>query len=64
MYMLRNFVYWVQKAGMLKHALLITHDEASWRTALGEDMPCFLDRASPTKQDFPEGHRYATRQGG
>lgn len=61
LYMLRNFASWLQKAGLLQHTLLITQDEPSWRALLAEGLPCFLDRASPTEQDFPEGHRYADR---
>lgn len=61
MYMLKNFGAWLQKAGMLQHTLLITQDEDSWRAALGEGLPCFLDRSSPTAVDFPAGHRYAER---
>ncbi len=62
LYMLRNFVAWLQKPSLLRHTMLITQDERSWKVLLDEGLPCFLDQVTPGKEQFADEHaRYAQR---
>lgn len=50
--MVSTFCYHLHEHGLLRHALLITTDEATWKTLRSRGFPAYLDRAFPRPYEF------------
>ena len=50
--MLSNFCYYLHRAGLLPHTLLITTDETTWKSLRSRGLPAYLDRAFPRRSAY------------
>ena len=50
-----NFCYFLDRAGVLGHTLLLTTHNASWHLLNAKGFPVILDRVFPEREEYQRG---------
>lgn len=53
--MMSNFCYFLDRAGVLGHALLLTTHTATWHQLHAKGFPVILDRVFPEREEYKSG---------